>query len=125
MIALPAWLTWAAVKKWPWGQILKWIAIVAAVIAVLLYIRNAELNRAKVVEYKAANEALAQANIDLQKSYNAQLSVLQASIAANEKRKAHYDGNKKEIQAQPDTGCARNSGPIRSSLRLLGNAESR
>lgn len=118
---IPAWLTWKAVKSVPWGAILKWVAIIGVAIAVLLYIRNAESNRAKVVEYKAANEALAQANIDLQKSYNTQLSVLQGAITAKAEREVKYADRKKQIAAETDSGCARNSPAIRSSLRLLRN----
>lgn len=118
---IPAWLTWEAVKRVPWGAIIKWVAIVAAIAFVLWYIRNAESNRAKVVEYKAANEALAQANIDLQLSYNNQLSVLQGAITAKAERDLKYAGNKKQIAAEADSGCARNSPPIRASLRLLRN----
>lgn len=121
---IPAWLTMEAIKRVPWGPILKWVAIVGAVIAVLLYIRAAEQNRAKVAEYKAANEALAQANFDLQKSYNDQLSVLQESIKAGEKRKVKYAENKKQITGQTDSGCARNSPPLRAAVRLLRQPDS-
>lgn len=77
------------------------------------------------MEYKAANDALAQANVDLQESYNTQLSVLQSSMKAKEERKVKYVDNKKEIQTQADSGCARTSPALRSSLRLLRNAENR
>lgn len=121
MIPAPALLF---LKNLPWGKIALVIAVCAAIFAVVLYIRNAEENRASVVTLKNDKAELTQANADLEAAYKNQISVLQSSLQARIERERSYNDNIKEIQAAPDASCARSSPPIRASLRLLRNRPS-
>lgn len=109
----------AFLGKLPWGKIFACIAIAGMVFAVLLYIRGAEQNRAKVKTLATANLELVAANASLKAGYENQISVLQESALASIEREKSYAAALEEIQAQPDTACARNSGPLRASVRLL------
>lgn len=118
---MPAWFTWNAIKALPWGDILKYGAIIAALIVLVLYIRGAEQAKAKVVELKAANAALVEANKTLETSYKNKIAVMQESIRKGQEREKDYASAIDEIQNQPVTSCAASSPALRSSIRLLRN----
>lgn len=129
---IPA-LAWPAVKgflgKLPWGKIIIYGAVIGALAfagwRVYSFIKTANENAAAVVKLEADNSALTDANKALQASYDLQLQVLQSNIAQAAEREKEYASAIEQIQAQPDSGCARSSPAIRSSLRLLRNKASR
>lgn len=130
---IPAWLAWPAVKgflgKLPWGKIILYAVIAGAVgyFAWKAYdfVETAKENAAAVVRLEADNSALTDANVKLRESYDLQLQVLQNNIAKAAEREKEYASAIEQIQAQPDSGCARSSPAIRSSLRLLRNKAGR
>lgn len=111
----------ATLKNLPWKNIILALVIAAVAGAILLYIRNAEQNRAAVKTLKAANTELVAANIALEASHKTTVDALQASITETLEREQKYAAIADEIRKLPDSGCGRNSLPLRAAVRLLGN----
>ena len=115
-------IQFAALKALPWKNIILALVIAGVAGAILLYIRNAEQNRADVKTLKAANTELVAANVALEESHKTTVDALQASITETLEREQKYAAIADEIRKLPDSGCGRNSLPLRAAVRLLGNA---
>lgn len=112
-------------KNLPWKNIILGLLIGSVVLAIGLYIRNAEENRAEVNTLKTQKTELIQANKDLERSYKDQLDVLQKSFQNERERERDYAENIQIIESGPDGNCAINSPPIVHSLRLRHERRSR
>jgi len=115
-------IQFAALKALPWKNIILALVIAAVAGAILLYIRNAEQNRAAVKTLKAANTELVAANIALEASHKTTVDALQASITETLEREQKYAATVDEIRKLPDSACGRNSLPLRAAVRLLRGA---
>jgi type II secretory pathway pseudopilin PulG len=104
---------------WPWKNIIIGIVIAAAVGTVVLYVKNAEQNRADLKAEKIVNSNLISANAALKAAADNTINTLQASIAETAEREKVYASTIEELNKIPDTGCARNSPAIGASLRMF------
>lgn len=116
MIPAPAMLI---LKNLPWKNIILGLLVGAVILAVGLYIRNAEQNRADVRTLKTQKQELKAANAALVDTYNQQIAVLQGSLEDRLERERTYNERIEEIETAPDSGCARTSEPLRRSIILL------
>lgn len=109
----------AFLRGLPWKNIIIGLAIGSFIASILIYVKNSEKAKSKVAVLEAQNESLAEANKALENSYKTRLNVLEESMLRAAEREMNHANAIEQIKKQPDTGCARVSQPIRTSLRLL------
>lgn len=109
--------------KLPWGKIAIWACYAAALIALILYIRNAEENRAAIEDLKGQRAALQKSYREMNDIYIEQLETLAKNFQEYKKREKDYAENIKIISEGPDGSCARTSPPIAASIRMLRDRE--
>ncbi len=105
-------------KSLPWKNIILGLLIGGVALSIVLYIKNAENNRARVHKLESVKEELLQTNAENIKFFEKNIQVLQAELVKERERETDYAENIKIIQAGEDGTCVRSSPAIIESLRM-------
>lgn len=105
-------------KNLPWKNIILGVLICGIVFAVVLYIKSAENNRAKVGRLEAVKIELLETNAQNMLFFEKNIQVLQTELIKERERESDYAENIKLIRSLPDGACVRSSPTIISSLQL-------
>ena len=109
----------------PWKRLIGPVAIGLALLAVGLYIKNAEDNRSAVSVLKMQNAELVKTNEENIRLLEQDIRVLENTLVQERERERDYAENIRVISEGPDGSCAASSAAITNALRMRGELRTR